>query len=294
MAVYDMMYNYDWDDFEGLNEQGNRVLAAAIKISNTARSSNATKPVSVVEVKTDATKWEMDSIEKDYASKTFYVTANVDSTKYSVKLNNVKIENVKVTDEKNNERTEFKTGEKFKVLIPISELDKEGNFSIEVTADAKTKPILYGKSPNSSMQSYALAAGDYEFENSTMVVNYLKNSTIIEIVKRDAENQATLQGAKFNILDENKNIVYSDIETNEEGVATVENIKPGKYYIQEVKSPDGYTLYENLISINVELNQRCRINVSDYKKPQNEEKEVEDEDIAVTGEKEVYLPRTGF
>ena len=294
MAVYDMMYNYDWDDFEGLNEQGNRVLAAAIKISNTARSSNATKPVSVVEVKTDATKWEMDSIEKDYASKTFYVTANVDSTKYSVKLNNVKIENVKITDEKNNERTEFKTGEKFKVLIPISELDKEGNFSIEVTADAKTKPILYGKSPNSSMQSYALAAGDYEFENSTMVVNYLKNSTIIEIVKRDAENQATLQGAKFNILDENKNIVYSDIETNEEGVATVENIKPGKYYIQEVKSPDGYTLYENLISINVELNQRCRINVSDYKKPQNEEKEVEDEDIAVTGEKEVYLPRTGF
>ena len=294
MAVYDMMYNYDWDDFEGLNEQGNRVLAAAIKISNTARSSNATKPVSVVEVKTDATKWEMDSIEKDYASKTFYVTANVDSTKYSVKLNNVKIENVKVTDEKNNERTEFRTGEKFKVLIPISELDKEGNFSIEVTADAKTKPILYGKSPNSSMQSYALAAGDYEFENSTMVVNYLKNSTIIEIVKRDAENQATLQGAKFNILDENKNIVYSDIETNEEGVATVENIKPGKYYIQEVKSPDSYKLYENLISINVELNQRCRINVSDYKKPQNEEKEVEDEDIAVTGEKEVYLPRTGF
>ena len=294
MAVYDMMYNYDWDDFEGLNEQGNRVLAAAIKISNTARSSNATKPVSIVEVKTDATKWEMDNIEKDYASKTFYVTANVDSTKYNVKLNKVNIENVKVTDESNNEKTEFKTGEKFKVLIPISEMDKEGNFEIEVTADARTKPILYGKSPDSSMQSYALAAGDYEFENSIIKVKFLANTTKIELVKKDAETLEPLQGAKFNILDENKNIAYSDVTTDENGVVSVENIKPGKYYIQEIKSPNGYTLYDELIKIDVELNQKYVVNVNDYKKPENEEKQVEDEDIAVAGEKEVYLPRTGF
>ena len=77
-------------------------------------------------------------------------------------------------------------------------------------------------------------------------------------------------------------------------MVSVENIKPGKYYIQEIKSPNGYTLYDELIKIDVELNQKYVVNVNDYKKPENEEKQVEDEDIAVAGEKEVYLPRTGF
>ena len=221
MAVYDAMYNYNWDDFQGINAQGNRVVAAAEKIAKAARSSSATKPVSIVTVKTSDTKWEMDSINKDYASKTFTVTTNVESTKYDVKLNNVKIENVKVTDEKNNAKTSFKTGEKFKVLIPISEMDKSGNFEIEVTADMKTRPVLYGNSGNSSLQSYALAAGDYEFESAKLRVNYLKNEAYIELFKKDAETREPLKGAKFNILDENKNIVYSDLETDENGLVRI-------------------------------------------------------------------------
>ena len=294
MAVYDAMYNYDWSDFKGLDAQGNRVVAAAEKIAKAARSSSSTKPVSIVNVKTDDTKWEMDTIDKDYASKTYYVTTNVDSTKFDVKLNNVKIENVKVTDEKNNEKTTFKTGEKFKVLIPISEMDKDGNFEIEVTADMKTRPILYGDSGDSSKQSYALAAGDYEYESTKLRVNYLKNDAYIELFKKDAETREPLKGAKFNILDENKNIVYSDLETDENGLVRISGVKPGKYYIQEIKSPDGYTGYEQLIEIDLKLNQAYRVNVNNYEKPEDEEKKVEDEDITVTGQKEINLPRTGF
>ena len=294
MAVYDAMYNYNWDDFTGENAQGNRVVAAAEKISKAARSSTATKPVSIVNLKTDDTKWEMDNVDKNYASKTFYVTTNVDSTKYDVKLNNVQIENVKVTDEKNNAKTRFKTGEKFKVLIPITEMDKAGEFEIEVTADMKTMPILYGDSGDSSKQSYALAAGYYEFENSKLKVKYLENTTKIEIKKKDAETSEALIEAKFNILDENKNIAYSDVTTNKEGIAVVENIMPGKYYIQEIKSPDGYTIYDELIEIDVELNQKYTVNINNYKEPENEEKKVEDDDKTVTGRKEINLPRTGF
>ena len=112
MAVYDAMYNYDWNDFTALDAQGQRILTAAEKISKAARASTATKPVSIVNVKTDDTKWDMDSINKEYASKTFYVTTNVESNEYSVKLNNVEIQNVKVTDLNNAEKTTFKTGEK--------------------------------------------------------------------------------------------------------------------------------------------------------------------------------------
>ena len=294
MAVYDMMYNYNWDNFSGLDASGDRVLNAAIKISKAARSSSETKPVSIVNIKTDNERWEKDEKEGEYASKTFEVETNVESTKYEVKLNNLQIENVKITDENNKEKTEFKAGEKFKVLIPITEMNVEGEFEIEVTADMKTKPILYGDSGNNTMQSYALAAGDYEFENSKMKVKYLANTTKIEIVKQDAETSEFLKGAKFNILDENKNIVYSDVTTNEDGIATVEDIMPGKYYIEEIKSPDGYTIYDELIEIDVTLNQKYVVNVSNYKEPENEEKDVEDGDLSVVGNKEVLLPRTGF
>lgn len=294
MAVYDAMYNYDWNDFTALDAQGERILAAAEMISKAARSSTATKPVSIVTVKTDADKWEMDSIDKEYASKTFYVTTNVESNNYSVKLNGVEIQNVKVTDLNNIEKTTFKAGEKFKILIPISEMIKAGEFEIEVTSDMKTMPILYGKSPDSSKQSYALAAGDYEFENSKMKVKFLENTTKIEIKKYDAETGIQLNKAKFNILDENRQIVYSDVTTGEDGIVVVDHILPGKYFIEEIKSPDGYTIYDEPIEIDVELNQKYTVNINNYKKPEDEEKQVEDEDKTITGKKEVYLPRTGF
>ena len=236
----------------------------------------------------------MDENENQYASKTFYVETNVTSTKYNVKLNKVLAEGVKVTNENNEIKSEFKTGEKFKVLIPISEMDKSGEFEVEVTADMRTFPILYGDSGDSNKQSYALVAGEYEYESTKIKLKYLENTTKIEIVKKDAETEETLAGARFNLLDDKKQYVYTDITTDENGIAVIENINPGRYYVEERMSPDGYSTYTPLIEINVELNQRYVVTVKDYKKPEQEEKQVEDEDKTVVGEKEVNLPQTGF
>lgn len=294
MAVYDAMYNYDWDDFEGLNAQGDRIVTAAEKISKAARSSSETKPVSVVSIGKVDEEWALDGKDDKYISKEFKINCNLEYAKYSLKLNNLNIEGVKLVDENNNEKKEFKSGENFKVLIPIAELSKRGEFEIEATVDVKTKPVLYGDSGDSTKQSYALAAGDYEFESTKLKIKYSENATKIEIIKKDAETEEPLQGAKFNILNENKEIIYSDVTTNEEGKAIVEKITPGKYFIQEIKAPDGYTIYDELIEIDVELNQKYIVNVNNYEKPEDEEKQVDDVEITKTGDKEVYLPRTGF
>lgn len=294
MAVYDAMYNYDWDDFEGLNAQGDRIVSAAEKISKAARSSSETKPVSVVSIGKVDEEWALDSKDDKFISKEFKINCNLEYAKYSLKLNNLNIEGVKLVDKNNNEKKEFKSGENFKVLIPIAELSKSGEFEIEATVDVKTKPVLYGDSGDSTKQSYALASGDYEFESTKLKIKYSENATKIEIIKKDAETEEPLQGAKFNILNENKEIIYSDITTNEEGKAIVEKITPGKYFIQEIKAPDGYTIYDELIEIDVELNQKYIVNVNNYEKPEDEEKQVDDVEITKTGDKEVYLPRTGF
>ena len=278
MAVYDAMYNYDWDDFEGLNAQGDRIVSAAEKISKATRSSSETKPVSVVSIGKVDEEWALDSKDDKYISKEFKINCNLEYAKYSLKLNNLNIEGVKLVDENNNEKKEFKSGE----------------FEIEATVDVKTKPVLYGDSGDSTKQSYALASGDYEFESTKLKIKYSENATKIEIIKKDAETEEPLQGAKFNILNENKEIIYSDVTTNEEGKAIVEKITPGKYFIQEIKAPDGYTIYDELIEIDVELNQKYIVNVNNYEKPEDEEKQVDDVEITKTGDKEVYLPRTGF
>ena len=295
MAVYDMMYNYDWDDFKGRDAQGVRVIKAAKKISDVARNSKETKPVSIVNFGSFNGLWAVDSINKDYASKEFSVNANVECAEYTIKLNNVEdIRGIKLVDTNNVEKNTFKINEKFKILIPISELYKTGAIEIEATAKVKTKPILYGDSGSSLKQSYALAGSDYEFDSTKTKVNYLKNSTKIIIIKKDAETKEPLAGAKFNLLDENKNVVYSDLVTNEEGEITIEGIKPGKYYVQEVRSPDGYTIYKDPISVNVGLYQSYSLTVNNYEEPEDEEKEVEDAFDEVTGEKIENLPRTGF
>ena len=294
MAVYDMMYNYDWSDFKGRDEQGTRVIKAAKKISDIARSSTETKPVSIVNFSSSKNLWEVDSIDKNYASKEYTVKANVDCSEYTVKLNNIDLENVKIVDANNKEKNKFNIGEKFKILIPITELNKNGTIEIEVTAKVNTKPILYGDSGNSNKQSYALAGADYEFDSTKTKVTYMKNSTKINIIKKDAETEEVLKGAKFNLLDENKNVVYSDLVTDDNGEVSIQGIMPGKYYIQEIKAPDGYTIYNDPIEVNVGLYQTYSLTLSNYEEPEDEEKQVEDISDEITGEKLQNLPQTGF
>ena len=299
MAVYDALYHYDWSDFDASNAQGERVLAAAEKISKIARSSQETKPVGKVTIQPIDEEWKADNIEDGYVSKKYKVVTNVDSTEYTIKLEGTSIQGAKILDENNKEQSKFKAGEQFKVLIPTSEIEYKFNinnrFQLRATANLKTKPVLYGETANSAFQDYALAAGEWEFEEGTFLDQFPANKTKIKIVKQDAETGKQLANAKFHVLDKDKNIIFADVITNEEGIAEILNVIPGHYYIQEVESPDGYTKYDEMIEIEVGFNETYTVNVGNYEKPKEEQKETEYyNEISVTGKKEKALPRTGF
>ena len=51
-------------------------------------------------------------------------------------------EGAKIVDESNNEKTDFRYGEKFKIIIPIQSMKKDGNFNIKVNGKVATKPVL--------------------------------------------------------------------------------------------------------------------------------------------------------
>ena len=83
-----------------------------------------------------------------------------------------------------------------------------------------------------------------------------------------------MKNGTFNLLDENKQILYSELTTNDNGVIEVKHLLPGIYYLEEVKAPDGYYGYEDLIQIEVKLNQKAVVKVDNYK--EQEEKPSED------------------
>ncbi len=291
-AIYCYIHKNNINDYGPIGEAGTRTLNAMKKIIQDAENSTETKISNTITINKDTSKWEQDEIEKGYVSKTYSVTALASIQNYKITLTKENAENlggIKLTDLNNNEKQEFSPNEKFKILIPIKNLTEEGTINIEVEAKVNTKPVLYGKAPNSSYQDYALTAATYEDGSGNTKDEYNKNETKIIILKKDEEDGKTLQGVEFQLLNENKEPIYTDLKTNEEGKIVINNLVPGTYYIKETKTIDGYEIYDELIEVKVQMNQELTVTINNKKqeKPKIETKEY--------GYKEVKkLPVTGM
>lgn len=281
-ALYCYIHGNNPNDYEGIGEAGQRTLNALKKIVSDARNSNETKISNKISINKNLSSWTQDSIDKEYVSKTYVVSAGTTISNYKIKINKGEAslpDGIKLTDENNKEKSQFSPNEKFKILIPIKNLRQEGNFKINVEAKIKTKPVLYGKAPDASYQDYALTAATYEDGIGSIEDNYTKNTTKITAVKLDKDTKSKLQGVEFELLNEDKKVVHSNLVTDKEGKIIVDNLLPGKYYLKETKTLDGYTLYEKLIEVTAKLNQSVTVTVNNSKEEvievKNEEKQLE-------------------
>ena len=301
-AVYCMLTNRDVNEYSAIGEAGERTLNALRTIVNNARNSNQTKVSSELTVNEQEKLWKIDSLDGEYISKTFSVTANTSMSKYKVNVKNLNIEGYKLVDQNNKGKTEFTNSEKFKILIPIQEVKQDGNFSIEVSAQVATKPVFYGESRDSGLQSYALTGYTYEDGTGSKKVYYTKNETKIIIRKTDDKTGKKLEGVEFELLDKDQNKIYTEITTNKDGIATIDNLLPGIYYIKETRTLEGYQLYSKLIKVELELNEETTVNVINseeepeiYKEEKKTELAVKEEQSSIKVKETVQkLPKTGM
>lgn len=301
-AVYCMITNRDVNEYSAIGEAGERTLNALRTIVNNARNSNQTKVSSELTVNEEEKLWKIDSLDGEYISKTFSVTANTSMSKYKVNVKNLNIEGYKLVDQNNKGKTEFTNSEKFKILIPIQEVKQDGNFSIEVSAQVATKPVFYGESRDSGLQSYALTGYTYEDGTGSKKVYYTKNETKIIIRKTDDKTGKKLEGVEFELLDKDQNKIYTEITTNKDGIATIDNLLPGIYYIKETRTLEGYQLYSKLIKVELELNEETTVNVINseeepeiYKEEKKTELAVKEEQSSIKVKETVQkLPKTGM
>ena len=279
-AIYCYIHGNNPNDYSPIGEAGNRTLRALKQILSNAEKNNETQISNTVKVIKEQDSFNVDSKEKNYVSKIYSIQAGTTISNYQIELekeNKNLPEGIKITDINNNSKTEFSQNEKFKILIPIKNLLDEDSFNIKIKTKIKNKPVLYGKAENSGYQDYALTAATYEDAYGKAQDKYYKNGTKVKIIKQDEETKERMGNVEFNILDENKQIIYANLRTDKNGEVQIKNLILGKYYIQETSTKDGYLLDNNLIEFNVDLNEEFTITINNLfeKVPEQETKKEE-------------------
>lgn len=295
LAIYDMLYDYDMSKFNICANNGQIVLNAMRQIREKARNSSESKKIATIKIIAETENWQIDNLDKNSISKTYRVDASAANEEYTISIANNNI--AKVVDESNVEKTTFKSKEKFKIMLPIKQLEEAGEIIINAKSNVKTYPILYGKSTVENKQNYVLTVGEFETSTTTLKERYMENTTKIKVIKKDGDTKNSLSGSKFKLLDENEKIIYTELITDEKGIIEIKNLVPGKYHLKEVQAPSGYLPYEKEIDISLKLNETVEITVENFKEPEDEEKEVPEETskLEVGERKEIKkLPRTGF
>ena len=176
--------------------------------------------------------------------------------------------------------------------MPIADLEEEGEFQIHASSNLKTMPILYGETPNPDWQNFAVTAGSYEMADTTLKQKYQENKTKIEIIKQDGDTQKPLANAVFRLLDENKQILYSDLTTDENGIANIDYLIPGTYYLEEIQAPNGYYGYDELIEVKIGLQEKVVITVDNYEELEEKPSDEPPTEYEISAGKK--LPQTGF
>ncbi len=82
-----------------------------------------------------------------------------------------------------------------------------------------------------------------------MINYYVRGS--LKIYKVAEDTNKPLANAEFTIYDEDRNAVATVI-TNQDGVASVDNLVYGTYYYKETKAPNGYKLNNTEYQLNIE------------------------------------------
>ena len=268
-AIYCYVHGNSPDNYSAIGEAGERTLNAMRRIIENAQNSSETKMQTSLTINKNKTAWKEDNLDSNYISKTYEVEANSDYKNYTLDIKaqgNSKLpEGIKITDTDNKEKNTFNKGEEFKVLVPIKNLKNDGEFVLTIKSELNTKPVLYGKAPNSNLQDYAITTLKYENAESSTSDSYGENKTQIEVYKQEKNTKRPLEGVSFKLLNKDKEVIYSDLKTDKNGKITITGIMPGKYYLQEIQTLEGYVRYDEDIEIDVELNEKFKVTVNNSK-----------------------------
>lgn len=154
----------------------------------------------------------------------------------------------------------------FDTLVYTSGINEDGHLTLADTFDLPNG-VYYLKELSTNGQ-YVLNDKEYDFEiayhgqgvskytvqigDDGVINNELARGTV-QVKKVDSlDPELALKDVEFNIsADKDMKDILSTVKTDENGIASFENLELGKYYIQEAKQLDGYVLNDTIYEVEV-------------------------------------------
>ena len=174
-----------------------------------------------------------------------------------------------ILEDTNNVLNNFKTNDNLTIndnKLTINNL-KKGDYKYTLYKEYNNynKPIIFYQSPTSQN---IVKTGDIEPLKVNIKIHI--KETKIELTKIDKDTQsiipqgeASLDGAKYNLYDENNNLIQELVIENNQAI--IKNIDFGKYYLKEITPGTGYTLDNNIYEIIIDKNNPLKDLILDNK-----------------------------
>uniref|UniRef100_UPI0026273F0F SpaA isopeptide-forming pilin-related protein n=1 Tax=Clostridium sp. TaxID=1506 RepID=UPI0026273F0F len=165
---------------------------------------------------------------------------------------------IKIVDMNGNERNKFSANESFRAYIPKNA--KTGDMKISVKATVPIPSSLAYKTPVSGKQDMTVVPlKTMPKEKDNITVRWTGLTGNLKVIKK-GDNGELLTGAKFQLKDNNGNIVAE--KTTENGELTFTDIMENEYTLEEVESPKGFLKAEP-VKVTIKAGETAEINVVD-------------------------------
>lgn len=200
---------YPIERYDATTEAGKRALEAAIKIRKQAKENRRIEKEEKIMMIPLEDKWHREEGLPDYYVRNFKMIGKYNCQSYHVTKNNADYE-VKILDEKNNPTFNFSQGEICKIALPVAEMEKEGEKTLELQLSA-------------TMETYPII----EATSTTQSIKYLLTSTPWEDVIQIEKLAFPEPMEKEEINEKEKENIEDNIKNNEKEEEKVENKKKG-------------------------------------------------------------------
>ena len=204
----------------------------------------------------------------EYFYQEYSVSSDIELDKYEIKNFKDFPEGSFVANENNNAQTVFDTGNNFRVIMPKSGFENDINGSFEIEAKLKNYPVFYGEAPD-GYQNYVITFDVFGNNSKNVNTEFQAKTGSIKVIKKDEESLEPLSNVKFELYDEEMNVIETLI-TDENGEVVSEKypVLNKVYYLKEIETHEGFELDDEIREIKLLDGDTLEIEILNKKIPE--------------------------